>query len=344
VILGGCDGAMLAPVASLMTTRPHDAFFKSVFETPEAAAALLRELLPPSLSGAIAWETVEAETGSFVDAALADRHSDLLFSARLRAGGSALLYFLLEHQSHGDPSMPLRTLAYQNRIWDRFRREQPGAPLPPVIAVVVCHVRGGWTHARAIEELFDRDVLAIPGVAPLVPRCEMIVEDLAHRSNDELKARALAAVPKVALWLLRDARDPVRLLSNFDVWRSAMIQAGQSRSGIALLITYMFRVVDPMYLDELRAKLYELGSSGEEATMTIADYLEEQGWKKGVKEGRIEGIKEGRIEALRRQLLYKFKTLDEGYEARLQAATMEALDRYLQRVLTADSLAAVFED
>lgn len=115
-----------------------------------------------------------------------------------------------------------------------------------------------------------------------------------------------------------------------------MIQAGQSRSGIALLITYMFRVVDPMYLDELRAKLYELGSSSEESAMTIADYLEEQGWKKG--------IKEGHAAALRSQLLYKFKTLDEGYEARLKAATMEALDRYLQRVLTVDSLAAVFED
>jgi flagellar biosynthesis/type III secretory pathway protein FliH len=236
--------------------------------------------------------------------------------------------------------MPLRVLAYQNRIWDRFRKEWPGVPLPPVIAVLVSHVQGGWTHARAIEELFDRDVLAIAGVAPLVPRCEMIVEDLARRSNDELKARALAAVPKVALWLLRDARDPVRLLSNFDVWRSAMIQAGQSRSGIAMLITYMFRVVDPLYQDELRAKLYELGSGSEEATMTIAEYLEEQGWKKGIKQG----IKEGHIEALRSLLLYKFKTLDEGYEARLQAATMEAVDRYLQRVLTADSLAAVFED
>ena len=322
-----------------MTTRPHDAFFKKVFATPATAAALLRELLPPGLREAIAWETVAGEIGSFVDAAFADRHSDLLFSARLRTGDAALLFFLLEHQSSSDPSMPLRTLAYQLRIWDRFRKEHPRAPLPPVIAVLVSHVPGGWTNARSLEELVDPAVLAIPGLAPLVPRSSMIVEDLAHLSNDDLKARSLAAYPKLALWLLRDARDPVRLLANFGAWRSAMIEVGQTRSGIdtlGVLITYMFRVVDPMYLDELRAKLQELGSSSEEVTMTIAEYLEEEGRKKG--------IQEGRILTLRDQLLFKFKTLDAGHEARLQAATSEAIDRYLQRVLIADSLAAVFDD
>ena len=49
---------------------------------------------------------------------------------------------------------------------------------------------------------------------------------------------------------------------------------------------------------------------------------------------------------LRNQLLFKFnvQSLDATYEARLLTATPEAIDRYVQRVLTADSLAAVFED
>ena len=72
--------------------------------------------------------------------------------------------------------------------------------------------------------------------------------------------------------------------------------------------------------------------------MTIAEQL--------IEEGRQEGRAEGRQEGLRRQLLFKFKLpiLDAAYEAQLQAATLEALDRYLERVLTADSLAAVFAD
>jgi hypothetical protein len=47
---------------------------------------------------------------------------------------------------------------------------------------------------------------------------------------------------------------------------------------------------------------------------------------------------------LRRLLVWKFQTLDAEYEARLQAASSEAIDRYLQRLLTADSLAAMFGD
>jgi hypothetical protein len=42
--------------------------------------------------------------------------------------------------------------------------------------------------------------------------------------------------------------------------------------------------------------------------------------------------------------MFKFQTLGADYEARLQAASPEAIDRYLQRLLTADSVVAVFED
>ena len=103
--------------------------------------------------------------------------------------------------------MPLRMISYQNRIWDRFVEEHPGAPLAPVIAVLVSHVPGGWTAARAFKELFDPAVMALSGLIALVPRFSMIVDDLAQLSNDDLATRPLPAFPKLALWLLRDARD-----------------------------------------------------------------------------------------------------------------------------------------
>ena len=86
--------------------------------------------------------------------------------------------------------------------------------------------------------------------------------------------------------------------------------------------------------------------------MSIAEYFREEGLKKGHEEGRKEGRqkgreegrKEGRIDALRSLLIFKFHRLGTEDEARLRAATPEAIDRYLQRLLTADSLAAVFED
>ncbi len=100
----------------------------------------------------------------------------------------------------------------------------------------------------------------------------------------------------------------------------------------------MFRVIDPVHHDQLRAKIHKLGPSAEETVMTIAEQWHEEGIAKGREEGRIA--------ALRSLLSSKFgaQALEATYEARLQAATPAAIDVYLQRVLVADSLAAMFED
>ena len=167
----------------------------------------------------------------------------------------------------------------------------------------------------------------------------MIVVDLAQLSNDDLAGRQLGAFQKLALWLLRDERDPAHPLASFDFWIPSMLELGRTQSGLDrlnILITYMFQVIDPMHLEELRAKLRQLGSHTEEVAMTIAEHLQEEGRKKG--------LREGRIAALRNLLVFKFQDLGAEDEARLQAATPETIDRYFQRLLTADSLAAVFED
>jgi len=322
-----------------MTKRPHDALFKSAFEAPAVVAALLRALLPAAIRSVVAWNTLEGKGGSFVDAKLSDQHSDLLFCAQLRIGKPKLVYFLLEHQSTRDPKMPLRMLSYQNRIWDRFVKDHPRARLPPVIAVLVSHVPGGWTAARAFEELFDPAVMARSDLAALVPRFSMIVEDLSRLPDDDLVARPLGTFPKLALWLLRDARAPARLLDSFEFWIPSMLEIGRTQSGLdrlKVLITYMFQVIDPVNIDRLRAKIRELGSHSEKVAMTIAEYLHKQGVK--------EGVKKGRTDTLRSLLIFKFQTLSATYEARLRAATPKEIDRYLQRLLTARSLAAVFKD
>jgi hypothetical protein len=78
--------------------------------------------------------------------------------------------------------------------------------------------------------------------------------------------------------------------------------------------------------------------------MTIAEQWLEEGRKEGLEKGLEEGRKEGRIAMLRDLLVCKFGAQSRGLcETMLGTATPEAIDRYLPRVLTADSLVAVFE-
>ena len=68
--------------------------------------------------------------------------------------------------------------------------------------------------------------------------------------------------------------------------------------------------------------------------MTIAEQMDRQ--------GHARGLAEGLAKALRKQLAIKFGPIDAAHVARIEAATSDQLDRYLERVLTADTLAAVF--
>jgi predicted transposase/invertase (TIGR01784 family) len=315
-----------------VTETPHDALFKAAFEKPEHAAGIFRSLLPQALVEAIAWNTVQGEPGSFIDPELAGRHSDLLFSVQLE-GGRAFLYLLLEHQSTSDPDMPLRTLVYLVRIWERFRKEHETEPLPPIIPALVSHAPGGWTAPRSFHDMVSPRPSSIEGLAEFVPSFTMEVEDLAHLSNEDIKGRALAAFPTLALWALRDARDGPQLLENLGAWGAAFAEAARSPHGVAALaqlMRYIVLVTDDLHLEAFRAKIREEAPEAEQAAMTIAEQL------------RREGEATGRAKVLTKQLTLKFKTVPPQYIERIESATSEELDVWVERVLTAENIDEVF--
>src|SRR5262245_41307803 len=100
----------------MTTNTPHDAIFKAAFENPAQAAGELRAVLPPEIVERIDWRTLTLAPGTFIDAELAERRSDLLFSAKLDRD-DVFIYLLFEHQSQSDRWLVLRMLIYVTRIW-----------------------------------------------------------------------------------------------------------------------------------------------------------------------------------------------------------------------------------
>jgi predicted transposase/invertase (TIGR01784 family) len=318
-----------------MTTRPHDALFKAAFETPAHAIGLLREIVPASIRKAIRWDTLKHEPGSFVDQDLGDCHSDLLFSVLLD-GARVLLYLLLEHQSTNDEFMTVRMYVYLGRIYQQYRKEH-GAPLPLVIPVVVCHAPEGWTAPVSLDEMFEPHPASVPGLAPFIPSFSLMIHDLAHVSDDELHQWALAAFPKLALWILRDGRNGPRLLRNLEQWAHALrevLYATHGLEAVEQLLRYIALVSGDMHFREFHAKLREQVPEAEEAAMTIAEELRQEGMEKGRQEGRV-----GVLEKL---LTLKFGELSAEYAARIQSATDAQLELYIERILGARTIDAVF--
>ncbi len=79
--------------ASEPKAQPHDRLFKWTFSRPEHAAGLLRAALPEAWAQSADFSTLRHEPGSFVSQALQSRHSDLLFSIRMR--GQKLYFYVL---------------------------------------------------------------------------------------------------------------------------------------------------------------------------------------------------------------------------------------------------------
>ncbi len=88
---------------------------------------------------------------------------------------------------------------------------------------------------------------------------------------------------------------------------------------------------------------------------SIADQLEARGWMKGREEGRLEGLEEARQEGLREarttfadvlryHLEHKFGEVPDRLEARIAAANVQLLARWLDRAVEATSLDDVFAD
>ena len=79
-------------------------------------------------------DTLQLETGSFVDADLREKFSDLLFSVELKSipadavSKQALVYFLFEHKSQSDPLTVLQMLSYMVRIWEKRVRDSELLP------------------------------------------------------------------------------------------------------------------------------------------------------------------------------------------------------------------------
>lgn len=337
-----------------MSAHPHDALFRAVFRQPRHLAALLRGVLPPALAAAIDWSTLTPVDPAFIDPRLRGRQGDLLFSAR--AGARELLLFVqVEHQSQPDPDMPLRLLRYLLRLWERFRRDHPApAPLPAMLPVVLCHAESGWRGPRSLHALIEREALELPGLAAFLPDFAFVIEDLVRRDDAELAALAPDDGAAVALWLLRDARTAARLFASATHWAPrlrALVRKEQASVAAEQLLSYLLSVLDPDDADRLGEVLAELDPTLEEIYMnereTFSEACYRKGHEAGVRYGTMQAQAEwearGRAATLLRLLTAKFGAVGPEHRERLERLTIPELDALAERVLTATSLAELFE-
>lgn len=324
-----------------MVPNPHDLIFKAVFGQPEHARGALRAILPAVLADGLDWSELTLQPGSFVDAALRQQHTDLLYAATWRDGGEALVYLLFEHQSAPptEGRMAERLLGYQVRIWDRWRVDHPKArTLPMILPIVMYHGASPWPEPRAFDALLDVPAGLRPALEPHLVRFTYLLHDLSEISDDELREGAIrTALSKLVAMCFKYARtraDFVEILGRWmDVARE-VIRAPHGLEALAQVMRYILEVNEHVNPEELQGLLErDLGAEAKGAIMTAGQQLIEQGRQQG-----IQGM-------LLRLLRQRFgDAVNPQVEQRIATASLEQVEAWTGRVLSATTLAEVIAD
>lgn len=319
-----------------MSTTLHDALFKAVLGQPEHARGALRAVLPAAMGEALDWSTLTLQPGSFVDPGLNPSHTDLLYTAAWRGGAVAPVYMLFEHQSSADRWMPLRLLRYMVRIWEQWLKDHEGAKvLPAIVPVVLYHGDERWSAPQAFDALFDVPGTVRHALAEYLVRFAYVLDDLSEVPDDWLRARdPTAALVNLCFKHVRKGAQLVEVLSRSGDLMRKVRQTHDGREAFRFIVSYILDVNDTKHRQALTAVLLRaIGPEAKDILMTIGEQL------------RQEGREQGERGALLRLLRKRFGAqVNDDTERRVAAAPPEQIALWLDRVLSAATLAELLAD
>lgn len=326
--------------------KPHDAFFRAVFAEPANAVAHFAHFLPPELVAVLDFSRARLLSSDLMPPELAERQADLLYAVPMeRTPGrgdprEALVLLLLEHQSTEDRNMAWRILQYTVLILDRWRAANPKVRrFPLVVPMVLAQCPRPWKAAQRFEELIDLPAELRAPFAPFVPSFGYILTDL-HRLHDA----DLAFHPIVGLLLtvLKHSRDKdlVARLPQFSAaFRAAVAQGDAGLNALLSVLHYLLAARDDTSIEELTQFLTEhVDEDLEEFAMSAADRLHDAGVQEGLVKGRVRALRV----VLLRQIELRFTPPSSETRTRVESASETELMLWIDRILTAPDLEALF--
>jgi predicted transposase/invertase (TIGR01784 family) len=248
--------------------------------------AFLRDYLPPDVAAHLDLTHLQLVKDSFVDEALQEHFSDLVYEVALRNAGRAYICVLFEHKSYVDSLSALQVLRYMVHGWEYSLRQQ--ARLWPVIPVVVYHGAAPWTVATNFQALFD-----LPdALLAYVPEFHYLLNDLSTYSDEELKRSAEVGV---ALLVMKHIFRPdlrARLPEVLRLWYTLQ-QEEHALGYLEAVLRYVVFAGKEISEDDVRQVLEEIALEQETVMGTIAQELLERGERSGLQQGLQQGLRAG---------------------------------------------------
>lgn len=230
--------------------------------------------------------------------------------------------------------MPLRMMHYVAGFHDHLMKNgvtQPGQGLPPVFPVVLYNGSQRWTAKQDVHDMVTPRAPSF--LQPYQPHLRYYLIDEGRYSDEDLATRNTVLSGIFGIEKANEGHEALKKAVDRVV---AIIKADPDKERIDRIVTRWIN----RHFERLGAKvdLTELNSLVEDRNM-LADNLEN--WAKREREA---GIQKGRTETLRKLIELKFNEIPAWAEQRLEQASQDELDEWVENILTADSLEAVFTE
>jgi predicted transposase/invertase (TIGR01784 family) len=315
--------------------NPHDGLVRYIFSDAQQMQGLLTKTLPPAVLAELDMATLSPVSGSFVDDALRQQHSDLLYRVSFLNGKEGFVYVLFEHKSYQDAMLPFQLLRYMVRIWERLVRD--GSPLNPIIPLMLYHGQKAWISSRTMQDIID----APEELERFLPRFDSVLIDLSQCSDSELRGNALLNAVLLMLKYVASEELGDRLPGIIQL----LVQIIDEPRGLECLkavLVYLTNATDKISHEQLATTVLQAFKSAREEREspmpTIAETLIQQGIEKGMEKGLRAGIRKGLRVGIRIALDLRFP--DQGQQLLAQTNSMhstELLTEFLELCKTARS-------
>lgn len=274
------------------TPAPHDATFRQFLTQPEIARDFMALHLPPDLRDICDPDTLKLESGSFVEKALRQYFSDVLYSLKTTSG-EGFVHVLIEHQSAPDKHMAFRLLRYAVAAMQRHL-ENGHKRLPLVIPVLFyTGKRSPYPYSNRWLDEFDDPVLA----GRLYHQAFPLVDVTVIPDDEIMQHRSMAALTLLQKHIhQRDAAEVMERLA------TVLLAGYHSSSQVVSLVNNLLQAGETAdakaFVRELARRVPQHGDS----LMTIAQQLEQIGIEQGIRLGMVKGERAAKFKIARAML------------------------------------------
>ena len=316
----------------------HDNSYKLLFSHPEMMVDLLKGFVNEAWVNQCDFTSLEKVSGSYVSDDLRDREDDLIW--RVRWGDEWIyVYLLLEFQSTVDHFMAVRILGYLGLLYQDIIRTgelKTQDKLPPVLPVVLYNGARPWQAPVNLDPLIHPAPAGLENYRPHISY--LLLDEGRYEENYLGSLKNLVA----ALFQLENSRtdkDIQTVIVRLIDWLKHPEQSGIRRA----FTVWINRVLLPRKAPGSQFK--EFNDLNEVNTM-LAETVEQwtKDWKQqGLEQGLERGIHLGECAVLKRLLIRRFKVIPPESLVRIEQALPEQVEQWLENILEADTLEAVFK-